>query len=104
MFKFFLVFCLIIFSDLHSGYFEGEEKVLMKECLKFFEEGKLLNKYQNKYPISENVERSDEYYEIAHLGNYYNLLFGYKIYDKNIKYITGAECITINFDALNLKK
>lgn len=95
-----LIFCIFQFLPFEtlSGYFENEEKVPVKDCLKFFEKGKLINKYVNKYSISKTVIRSDEYYEFSYLGNYYNLFFGYKIYDNNFKYINGSECVTINFD------
>lgn len=95
-----LLYCIFQFlpSLAMSGYFEYEEKVPVKDCLKFFEKGKLINKYINKYSINKTVMRSDEYYEFSYLGNYYNLFFGYKIYDNNFKYISGSECITINFD------
>ena len=89
---------LFLFNQVNAGYNENEKKVLVKNCLHYFEKGKILNSYVNKYSISETVERSDEYYEIIYQGKYYNLFFGYKIYEKNIKYIDGSECITINFD------
>lgn len=93
-----ILILLFLFNQVNAGYNENEKKVLVKNCLHYFEKGKILNSYVNKYPISETVERSDEYYEIIYQGKYYNLFFGYKIYEKNIKYIDGSECITINFD------
>ena len=84
-----------------SGYNEIEENVLVKDCLRYFEKGKLINKYSNRYSIGKGLERSDEYYEISYLGGYYNLFLGYKIYDKNFKYIESSECITIDFDKNN---
>lgn len=96
--KLLTLFLPFLFSYVNAGYNEHEKKVLVKNCLHYFEKGRILNSYTNKYFISETVERSDEYYEIIYQGKYYNLFFGYKIYDKNIKYIDGSECITINFD------
>ena len=93
-----ILILLFLFNQVNAGYNENEKKVLVKNCLHYFEKGKILNSYVNKYSISETVERSDEYYEIIYQGKYYNLFFGYKIYEKNIKYIDGSECITINFD------
>ena len=108
MFKFLLPCALIIttisFSRVYCGYFENEKKILVEDCLNIFEKGKLINRYINKYKISKNVERSDEYYEIAYKGKYYNLFFGYKIYDEKFKYVSSSECITIDFDIENQKK
>ena len=84
-----------------SGYNEIEENVLVKDCLRYFEKGKLINNYSNRYSIGKGLERSDEYYEFSYLGKYYNLFFGYKIFDKNFKYIESSECITIDFDKNN---
>ena len=92
------------FSDGFSGFFEGEKRVLVEDCLKFYEKGKLLNRYINRYFINEKVERSDEYYEISYRGGYYNLFLGYKIYEKNMKYIVNSECVTIDFDKANKEK
>ncbi len=107
-FKFFFLKILFIFfvnifwvltpNLLVSGYNEVEENILVKDCLRYFEKGKLINQYSNRYSIGKGLERSDEYYEFSHLGKYYNLFFGYKIYDKNFKYIESSECITIDFD------
>ena len=51
-----------------TGYFEGEKKISVRNCLEYFEKGKLLNSYINKYSISDTVERSDEYYEWMTIG------------------------------------
>ena len=96
-----LIIVLFLPETGETGYFEGEKKVSVRNCLEYFEKGKVLNSYVNKYSISDNVERSDEYYEIVYRGKYYNLYFGYKVYNKNIKYIDGSECVTINFDLIN---
>ena len=99
---------ILIFLFAHfngkAGYFENEKKVLLKDCLKYFEKGKKLNIYINRYSIGETVERSDEYYEFIYSGKYYNLFFGYKIYDKKFKYITNSECVTIDFDKENRRQ
>lgn len=100
----FITLTLLFSFNSYAGYFENEEKVLTKNCLEYFEKGKLLNSYINRYFINETVERSDEYYEISFRGKYYNLFFGYKIYDKKFKYIISSECITIDFDEENEKK
>ena len=92
------IFWVLTPNLLVSGYNEVEENILVKDCLRYFEKGKLINQYSNRYSIGKGLERSDEYYEFSHLGKYYNLFFGYKIYDKNFKYIESSECITIDFD------
>ena len=98
-----VVLYLIAPTYMQAGYFENEEKILVKNCLKYFEKGKLITSYVNKYSESETVENSDEYYEIAYNGRYYNIFFGYKIYEKKFKYIVKAECVTIDFDKENNK-
>lgn len=102
--KVIFVFFLFLSSKVFAGFFENEQRVSVKDCQKYYEKSKIINKYVNKYKLSETLERSDEYYEFAHLGNYYNLFFGYKIYDKNFKYIVNSECITIDFDKENKKE
>ena len=87
-----------------TGYFKNEKKVLIKDCLEYFEKGKVLNTYVNRYFIREKVERSDEYYEISFDGKYYNLFFGYRVYDNKFKYIVNSECVTIDFDLENKRK
>lgn len=99
-----IIFSFALYCNVQAGFLENEEKILVKNCIEHFEKGKLLNKYINRYSINDNTERSDEYYEILYLGNYYNLLFGYKIYDKKFKFIINSECVTIDFDKANYIK
>ena len=98
-----VVLYLVSPTNTQAGYFENEEKILIKNCLKYFEKGKLISRYVNRYYESETVENSDEYYEIAYNGKYYNIFFGYKIYEKKFKYIVKSECVTIDFDKENKK-
>ena len=65
-----------------SGYNEIEENVLVKDCLRYFEKGKLINSYSNRYSIGKGLERSDEYYEFSYHGKYYNLFLDTKFLTK----------------------